>query len=84
MGTNEAILEKFDFIANGDVAKVVRVGCVEDMYGFSFADVTLSFIDYDCEFDVKIMLDTLASESPSLTREETVFCCLGRLSRNTL
>ncbi len=68
---DKAILEKFDFIANGDVAKVVRVGCVEDMYGFSFADVTLSFIDYDCEFDVKIMLDTLTSESPSLTREES-------------
>lgn len=68
---DKTILEKFDFIANGDVAKVVRVGYVEEMYGFSFADVTLSFIDYDCEFDVKIMLDTLSSESPSLTREES-------------
>lgn len=68
---DKTILEKFDFIANGDVAKVVRVGYVEEMYGFSFADVTLSFIDYDSEFDVKIMLDTLSSESPSLTREES-------------
>ena len=58
------------FVANGDVAQIVRVGGSEEMYGFRFADVTLSFIDYDCEMDVKIMLDTLTSESPSLTRDE--------------
>ena len=40
------------------------------MYGFRFADVTLSFPDYDCEMEVKIILDTLTSESPSLTRDE--------------
>lgn len=65
------LLEKFDFIANGDVAEVIRVGGVEEMYGFRYAEVTLSFLDYDnCELDVKIMLNTLTSESPSLTREE--------------
>lgn len=68
---DSSLLEKMDFIANGDVAEIVRVGTVEEMYGFRFADVTLSFVDYeDCEMDVKIMLDTLISESPSLTREE--------------
>ena len=68
---DKTLLEKFDFIANGDVAEIVRVGGVEEMYGFRYADVTLSFLDYDnCELDVKIMLDTLMSESPSLTREE--------------
>ena len=73
LGKQDAsLLEKIDFIANGDVAEVLRVGRVEEMYGFRYADVTLSFIDYDdCEMDVKIMLDTLASESPSLTREES-------------
>lgn len=65
------ILDKMSFIANGDVASIVRVNGVEEMYGFHFADVTLSFLDYeDCELDVKIILDTLTSESPSLTREE--------------
>ncbi len=65
------LLEKLDFIANGDMAEIVRVGGVEEMYGFRFADVTLSLVDYeDCEIDVKIMLDTLVSESPSLTRDE--------------
>lgn len=68
---DKTLLEKLDFIANGDIAEIIRVNGTEDMYGFRFADVTLSLIDYeDCEIDVKIMLDTLTSESPSLTREE--------------
>lgn len=68
---DKRLLEKLDFVANGDVAQVIRVGRVEEVYGFRFADVTLSFVDYeDCEMDVKIMLDTLTSESPSLTRDE--------------
>ncbi len=68
---DKSMLEKIDFIANGDVAEITRVGGVEEMYGFRYADVTLSFIDYDdCEMDVKIMLNTLTSESPSLTRDE--------------
>ena len=67
---DKTILEKIDFIANGDTAEIVYVGSTEEMYGFRFADVTLSFPDYDCEFDVKILLDTLMSESPSLTKSE--------------
>lgn len=69
---DKSLLEKIDFIANGDVAEIVRVGGTEEIYGFRYADVTLSFIDYeDCEMDVKILLDTLTSESPSLTREDS-------------
>ena len=67
---DKSLLEKLDFVANGDIAEIMRVGGVEEMYGFRFADVTLSFPDYDCEFDVKILLDTLMSESPSLTKSE--------------
>ena len=69
---DKEILEKLDFIANGDICEVVHVGMSEEMYGFRFADVTLSFGDYEnCELDVKIMLGTLTSESPSLTRAES-------------
>ena len=69
---DKSLLEKIDFIANGDMAEVVYSGSHEEMYGFRFADVTLSFNDYeDCELDVKIMLGTLTSESPSLTRVES-------------
>ena len=69
---DKSLLDKIDFIANGDMAEIVRVGGVEEMYGFRYAEVTLSLVDYeDCEIDVMIMLDTLMSESPSLTREES-------------
>jgi exodeoxyribonuclease-5 len=68
---DKTLLDKLDFSANGDIAEIIRVHGTEEMYGFRFADVTLSLIDYeDCEIDVKIMLDTLTSESPSLTREQ--------------
>ena len=59
------------FIANGDIARLRRLRREEEFYGFRFATATLSFGDYDdMEIDCKIMLDTLHSESPSLTREE--------------
>jgi len=62
----------FDFIANGDSAEVVALSNVHDQYGFLFADATLRFVDYDdFELDCRVLLTTLASESPSLTREES-------------
>ena len=61
-----------NFVANGDIARLKRLGRFEDFYGFRFANAVLSFPDYDdAELDCKILLDTLASESPSLTREES-------------
>lgn len=60
------------FIANGDIAVVRRVRRTREMYGFRFADVLLSFPDYDdYEMEATVLLDTLHSESPSLTREES-------------
>ena len=41
------------------------------MHGFTFADATLRFGDYDnWEMECRILLDTLQSEAPALTREE--------------
>jgi len=60
-----------DFIANGDMAEVTYVSGFQELYGFRFADVTLRFIDYgDKELDVKILLDTLHAETPSLSRDQ--------------
>lgn len=60
------------FIANGDTAEVVRLHNVHEMHGFRFADATLRFGDYgDFELECRVLLDTLASESPSLTAEES-------------
>ncbi len=59
------------FLANGDTAVVRRARRFREVHGFRFADVTLSFPDYDFyETDATVMLDSLASEAPSLTQEE--------------
>lgn len=65
------------FVANGDTARLKRIRRFEEFYGFRFVDAVLSFPDYDdYELECKVMLDTLASESPSLTRDQTrqLFC----------
>lgn len=60
-----------DFIANGDVARLRRIRRFKELYGFRFAEATLEFPDYDnIELDCNILLDTLSSESPSLTSEQ--------------
>ena len=66
---NDAI----SFIANGDMAEIRKIKHFEDMYGFRFADVELSFTDYPDapNIEAKILLDTLNSNSPSLTNEES-------------
>ena len=61
----------FSFIANGDMAVVRRVRHVHELYGFRFAEVTMSFPDYDdYELTATVLLDTLTSEAPALTREQ--------------
>lgn len=58
-----------DFIANGELAVVQRVRHQRELYGFRFVDVTLTFPDQDnYELDANLLLDTLQSESPALTR----------------
>ncbi len=60
------------FVANGDIIELKRIRNIEEMYGFRFADVTVRFLDYPDEkdLDVKIILDTLASESAALPQAE--------------
>jgi len=63
--------EGLSFIANGDRAIVRSVRNVRELYGFRFADVTLSFPDYDnTEEDMIVILDTLTTEAPALTHEQ--------------
>ena len=59
------------FIANGDIAVVQRVRHVHEQYGFRFAEVTLLFPDYDdYELTATVILDSLMTEAPALTREQ--------------
>ena len=56
------------FIANGDMAVVKRMRNERSLYGFTFADLTLSFPDYDdVELEMTAILDTLQSDAPALT-----------------
>ncbi len=64
-------VEGMDFIANGDMARLVKISHYEDRYGLHFATARLSLPDYDeQELVAKVVLDTLESESPSLTYEQ--------------
>ena len=64
-------IEGMDYIANGDIAKLVSIKNFEERYGLSFADARLSFPDYDdAEITAKVCLDTLSSEAASLTYEQ--------------
>lgn len=64
-------LEGTDYIANGDICKLIRIGGYEERYGLHFAEARLSFPDYDDqEIAAKVLLDTLDSESASLTYEQ--------------
>ncbi len=60
------------FIANGDMAELRKIKRFEEMYGFRFADVELNFVDYPDapNLEAKILLDTLYSNSASLTEDE--------------
>lgn len=60
------------FIANGDRAIVQRVRNIRDVYGFRFADVLLLFPDYNrYEMQTTVLLDTLHSEAPALTQQQS-------------
>ncbi len=60
-----------DFIANGDVAIVRRLRNERSVHGFRFVDVCLEFPDYDnMEVEATVILDTLMSEAPALSREQ--------------
>ena len=63
---------EMEFLANGDRMRVHRVRNIQSLYGFIFADAQLVFPDYDDrEVDATVLLDTLQSEAPSLTREQS-------------
>jgi len=62
-----------DFIANGDVMEIIQVYKHHELYGFRFASVKVRMIDYPdlAAFDTIVLLDTLHSESASLTYEQS-------------
>ena len=61
------------FIANGDIIEVLEIFKIRELYGFRFASVKIRMIDYPNQipFEVELLLDTITSESPSLTYDES-------------
>lgn len=62
-----------DFIANGDVVEVLQIFNIKELYGFTFANVQIRMVDYPNQkpFETILLLNTIKSESPSLTYEES-------------
>ncbi len=63
---------KAGFIANGDIVQLMRVGNIQEMHGFRFADVRMRMIDYpdEPELETRLLLDTIMSESPALSQAD--------------
>ena len=61
------------FIANGDIIVVDKINNFKEFYGFKFAEIEARLIDYPQmpSFKTVILTDTLSSNSPSLTYEES-------------
>ena len=63
--------KEIPFLANGDIAVVQRVRNVHELYGFRFAEVTMQLPDYDdYELTTMVILNSLTTEAPALTREQ--------------
>jgi ATP-dependent exoDNAse (exonuclease V) alpha subunit len=65
--------EEAGFIANGDIIEVLEIYKRQELYGFQFAQVKVRMLDYPNQipFETMLLLDTLTSESPSLTYDES-------------
>lgn len=60
------------FIANGDIMEVMRISGREERYGFHFADLSCSLVDYPDQppVEVKVLTDTLHATHPALSSAE--------------
>lgn len=61
------------FIANGDIIEILEIYKIQELYGFNFAKVKIRMVDYPNQkpFETILLLNTITSESPSLTNEES-------------
>ncbi|MDR2234422.1 MAG: AAA family ATPase [Tannerella sp.] len=64
-------IKEIDFLANGEMVEVLRARRTYNMYGFRFCDLLVRLQDYDMELEIRVLLDTLQDESPSLSKEQS-------------
>jgi ATP-dependent exoDNAse (exonuclease V) alpha subunit len=60
------------FLANGDFLQIRKIIRREELFGFRFAQALVRLVDYpdEPELEVKLLLDTLHTESPALPRDQ--------------
>ncbi|HCO67276.1 MAG TPA: ATP-dependent endonuclease [Dysgonomonas sp.] len=63
-------INQVDFLANGELLEVIRVRKTQELYGFRFCDILARHPDYELEIEVKILLDTLHSDTTGLSKEK--------------
>lgn len=63
-------MEKPDFIANGDIARIQRILAYEELFDYHFARLQLELIDYGIEIEALVLMDTLMMDSPALPPDE--------------
>jgi len=62
---------RIDFIANGDIIRIEKVVSTEEVHGHKFANILITLPDYkDIEMDVKVLLDVIDLDAPSLNYEQ--------------
>ena len=61
--------KSLDFIANGDILEIRRIMRSENFYDFRFSNILVEFPDYNLQLDIKILLESLHTETPALPKE---------------
>lgn len=63
---------EIDFIANGEMMEIMKLGNIIERYGCLFADATVRFCDYSSEFtaDVKLNLSVLDAAQANMNFKE--------------
>ena len=61
------------FLANGDIVEILKIHKIRELYGLEFAEVRIKMVDYINQppFDTIIILNTLNSDSPSLSYDQS-------------
>lgn len=59
-----------EFIANGDIVRIMKVRKYEERYGFRFAYAVLKLVDFEVDFEAWILMDTLMTESAAMSSDD--------------
>ena len=62
--------DRSDFIANGEIIEVQRIGRHYYEYGLHFADATIYLPDRDDSLDVRLLLTSLEDPAPQRSQAE--------------